>query len=302
MFLRPCPAILVVQALVFSSSRNPTLTLTGSSAAALCRAYAVAEPAPSCRVLGFRGWLLNGRAIRGDKAVDALLLSSAAFAGLSPALRSHIAKESGRLSANRTADAHCEAASRAADAADEAASRMAAADVVHGGICDRVPLVGPDDPTRVHFDVAHDAEGCFVTDQGKNNCYDYATDILTNTFAQPGRGSGVCRKTARPCVPNTCDAVRKAAESDGLVWHGNALPDALPAAGHYVSLHIWPQSNFHWLRMDADKFWSHKPGGSPVRNVDNSGRLINDPARADVSPWSNHCGYMLALPSNLTLY
>ncbi len=54
--------------------------------------------------------------------------------------------------------------------------------------------------------------------------------------------------------------------------------------------------------MDADKFWSHKPGGSPVRNVDNSGRLINDPARADVSPWSNHCGYMLALPSNLTLY
>ena len=95
---------------------------------------------------------------------------------------------------------------------------------------------------------------------------------------------------------------REAAESDGLVWHGTELPDALPVSGHYVSLHIWPDSNFHWLRMDANKYWSHKPGGSPVRNVDNNGDLIDDPAKADVSPWTQHCGYMLAKPSVLTIY
>ena len=126
--------------------------------------------------------------------------------------------------------------------------------------------------------------------------------MLTNTFGQPGRGSGVCSKTTRPCVPNTCDDVRRGAESDGLKYVGTDLPSALPETGHYVSFHIWPQSNFHWLRMDANLKWSHKPGGSPVRNVDNNGDEITDPAEADLSPWTEHCGYMLAMPSNVTIY
>ena len=147
-----------------------------------------------------------------------------------------------------------------------------------------------------------DDRGCFKAKQLENNCYDYGNDIVSNTFAQPGRGSGVCAKTARPCVANTCEDVRRAAESDGLAWVGTALPASLPVRGHYVSLHIWPNTNFHWLRMDANLLWSHKPGGSPVRNVDNRGRKIDDPAKADVSPWSQHCGYMHALPSNVSIY
>ena len=54
--------------------------------------------------------------------------------------------------------------------------------------------------------------------------------------------------------------------------------------------------------MDANFSWSHKPGGSPVRNMDNNGEPISDPAKADVSPWSTHCGYLLAKPSAVTLY
>ena len=54
--------------------------------------------------------------------------------------------------------------------------------------------------------------------------------------------------------------------------------------------------------MDADLKWSHKPGGSPVRNVDNDGKIITDPAKANVSPWTEHCGYMLTVPSNASLY
>ena len=72
---------------------------------------------------------------------------------------------------------------------------------------------------------------------------------MTNTFAQPGRGSGQCSKSSRPCMKNTCDDVRKGAESDGLTWVGTELPTSLPSDGHYVSLHIWPpESNFHWIR------------------------------------------------------
>ena len=143
---------------------------------------------------------------------------------------------------------------------------------------------------------------CCAARGGGTDCYNYGTDVLTNTFAQPGRGSGVCGHHDRPCVPNTCEDVRRAAQSDGLVWVGTELPTKLPPLGHYVSLHIWPKSNFHWLRMDANLTWSHKPGGSPVKDVDNNGKTITDPAKCDVSPWSQHCGYLLARPSKVTPY
>ena len=234
--------------------------------------------------------------LRSHPAVDALLLD-ATRPFLSVDVTSHIADEARGLLERD--DSRCAAASNETDAATVLVSEMVEDEQQK---CNDVPIVGPDDPTKVHYDKAHDGDGCFVTDQSKNNCYDYGTDIVSNTFAQPGRGSGVCKKTDRSCIPNTCANVSKAAESDGLVWHGTELPDALPVSGHYVSLHIWPDSNFHWLRMDANKYWSHKPGGSPVRNVDNNGDLIDDPAKADVSPWTQHCGYMLAKPSVLTIY
>ena len=298
-----------VTPLLFSSTPNPTYTLNASSAVALAALLATAPtPVPSCRVVGFRGWLVDGRVLRGHPAVDALLLD-ATRPFLSADVTSHIAYEARRLLERD--DSRCAAASDETDAAAAASDETDAAAVLVSKMvedeqkkkkCNDVPIVGPDDPAKVHFDKAHDCDGCFVTDQRKNNCYDYGTDIVSSTFAQPGRGSGVCKKTDRPCIPHTCANVSKAAESDGLVWHGTELPDALPVSGHYVSLHIWPDSNFHWLRMDANKYWSHKPGGSPVRNVDNNGDLIDDPAKADVSPWTQHCGYMLAKPSVLTIY
>jgi len=153
----------------------------------------------------------------------------------------------------------------------------------------------------VHFDVANDDGGCFVTEQDKNNCYDYGNDIVTNTFAQPGRASGLCPPSQHPCVANTCEDVKNAAIADGLTFVGMDLPQSLPPTGHYVSLHIWPKSNFHWIRMDADMTWSHKPGQTAVRNHDNNGDVITDPGKADFSPWTEHCGYMLTVPSNATI-
>ena len=279
---------MLVEALLLGGVPNPVLNLN-ASAADIALALAGGACAPTSRVLGFVGWQTEMGIVRGISAFDQLLFAQPDFIAQPAPVRSHISDEAARLA-------------QAASVEESAATCSPSAVADNNGQCDATPIRGPDDPTRVHYDPSHDDDGCFQTKQGDNNCYNYGTDVLTNTFAQPGRGSGVCGHHDRPCVPNTCDDVRKAAISDGLLDAGTQLPAALPARGHYVSLHIWPKSNFHWLRMSADKTWSHKPGGSKVRNVDNNGHTITDPAKADVSPWSTHCGYLLALPSNVTIY
>lgn len=156
-----------------------------------------------------------------------------------------------------------------------------------------VPILGPDDATV--YDPSHQVCSHWVTHQGENNCYDYGNDIATDTFAQPGRGSGQQWKS------NTCTDMRAAAERDGLVWNGTMLPKSEPPTGHYAALLIWPGTNFHWIRFDSQPagFWSHKPGGTPVRNVDNNGKSITDPSKSDFAPWTQFCGYMSTVPSRV---
>ena len=54
------------------------------------------------------------------------------------------------------------------------------------------------------------------------------------------------------------------------------------ASGKYkVALVVDPYYDFHWYRQNADGTWSHKPGGTNVRNTDNSSEIIYDPATAN---------------------
>lgn len=117
-----------------------------------------------------------------------------------------------------------------------------------------------------------------------NNCYNYANNQATNTFAQPGRGSG----SIFPSLD--CDGVRGAAEHDGLV-----TTDTFQAsrAGWYVALVIWPGQDYHWYRQDDVGCWSHKPGRTRARNVDNAGNAIADPKTCDRGPYSIFCTYMV---------
>jgi hypothetical protein len=154
-------------------------------------------------------------------------------------------------------------------------------------------IKGPD--TVPIYSPSTDNGGCFIEDEGQNNCYDYGTDVLTNTFAQPGRGSGA------KWTSNTCEDITASAERDGLKWAGKTLPTAAPETGHYVALLIWPDTNFHWVRLDAGGKWSHKPGGSPVRNVDDDGKEIVDPSLSNFSPWTNFCGYFVVVPSEIQI-
>jgi len=158
-----------------------------------------------------------------------------------------------------------------------------------------VPILGSD--TETPYDPTNQVCGYWVSHQSQNNCYDYGNNIATDTFAQPGRGSGQEWKS------NTCDDMGAAAKRDGLVWQGTTLPSKEPANGHYAALLIWPGTNFHWIRFDSNPagFWSHKPGGTPVRNVDNNGKPITDPSKSDFSPWTQFCGYMSTVPSQVKI-
>jgi hypothetical protein len=142
------------------------------------------------------------------------------------------------------------------------------------------------------YNPATDCNGNFMEYkfQANNNCYNYACNIATNSFAQPGRLHGISvLKSGRLDVPS----VRKGAELDGLTCLGNSkvyINDVVKYSrgkkGHVVALLIsepdesarW-SGDYHWVRCDSKgcNFWSQKSGSGQVTNLDFTGRLIVDP-------------------------
>jgi hypothetical protein len=128
--------------------------------------------------------------------------------------------------------------------------------------------------------------------RSNNNCYNYARNWKTNTFAQPGRFSG---QTAGAM---SCAQVSAAAMRDGLVQRCNCLPDS-EYPRRLMALVIAPGVDYHWYRKQEYGFWGHKPGGTQARNYDNSNVLITDPRTADRGAgtslnYTDFCGFFYA--------
>jgi hypothetical protein len=119
-----------------------------------------------------------------------------------------------------------------------------------------------------------------------NNCYNYATNYRSDTFAQPGRAAGAMYSAL------TCASVLPAAVKDALEDTPGAN-NKCPAEGHLVALVIAPGIDFHWYRKGRNGYWSHKPGGTQVTNVDNSGHLITDPRTANRGMYTAFCTFMV---------
>jgi hypothetical protein len=123
--------------------------------------------------------------------------------------------------------------------------------------------------------------------RSRNNCYNYASNKRTDTFAQPGRGCG------HMYTAISCPEVTRGALCDGLHHRFNCFPDT-ERPRYLVALVVAPGPgfiDFHWYRKNREGFWSHKPGGTAVRNVDNRGRVITDPQTCDRGPYTQFCGY-----------
>lgn len=130
--------------------------------------------------------------------------------------------------------------------------------------------------------------------QPYNNCYNYATNRRTNTFAQPGRGSG----QIYPYID--CVQVSNAALRDGAHRRYDCFPSseyprylvALVYAPNYYS-----SRDYHWYRYHPEGFWGHKPGGTRARNTDNSGKVITDPRTCNRGPYTHFCGFFYTAKS-----
>jgi hypothetical protein len=118
--------------------------------------------------------------------------------------------------------------------------------------------------------------------QWNNNCYNFASNYKSNTFAQPGRKSN---------VPNSLNcgdyygAMGYAAAYDG---HTNACWSGYEYLTCFV---IWPGNDYHWYRLCANGHWCHKPGSTPARNYDNSGYWITDPYYCNRGNYTVFCSY-----------
>lgn len=114
------------------------------------------------------------------------------------------------------------------------------------------------------------------TRQVSNNCYNYAVNRATDSFATPGGPDGL-----EHIWPLDCKSVTDAAMADGLQPISSG---AAPCDGHRVFLGVHA-NDFHWWRQDGPKFWTHKPGMTPPVDVDDNGDKIEDPLKANLGPY-----------------
>jgi hypothetical protein len=123
--------------------------------------------------------------------------------------------------------------------------------------------------------------------QPHNNCYNYARNWRTDTFAQPGRAHGAV------WTQKSCSNVTTAAMADGLVKRCTCLPiDEWPR--RLMALVIDPGVDYHWYRHQRGGFWGHKPGGTAARNIDNSSVVVANPETCDRGGYTDFCGYFYA--------
>lgn len=133
--------------------------------------------------------------------------------------------------------------------------------------------------------------------QYNNNCYNYACNIQTGTYAQPGRASGNGYSAIN------CAEVTDGAISDGLKEH-SPCNDSCSGCCHTVALAmdtVEPR-DYHWYRLDRDGTWSHKPGWGEATNLDNSGNIITDPRTADRGRYNEFCGCFCVCKNEVTIH
>ncbi len=259
----------------------------------------LADAAPSDAGLGFRGlWI---EPLNDDFALDAGLLKPM-YLAVGPQAGSRA-----RELAERLIDSMAKAETSPSMAADalpletplrnfltfelEGARRTSLPDVAEGTVLG-TPAPVSEEAAAVTCTIELGAfnPGFWNNDPNirtRNNCYNYASNKRTDTFAQPGRGCG------HMYTAITCAEVTRAALCDGLHRRFNCFPDS-EKPRYLVALVVAPGPGFidyHWYRKQKEGFWGHKPGSTAARNTDNSGHVIMNPQTCDRGPYTLFCGY-----------
>ena len=284
---------------IFSGRPNPVIELTGREASALVdglretRRLEKGEPGlPPVPTLGYRGLIVeqvgaavrgvprsfrlahntiaDGRTLRaaGDESLEAIVLQSRAFREipLGPDFRKRLPREIERFRQIRL----------------RWPWRPPKKLPLYKLRCRCAPLYEP----------AWWNDG--AQKQLHNNCYNYGCNYRTDTFrlitggGQPGAAAGAMYASI------TGPEVRTAAIADGLINNPSAN-NRCPGEGHLVALVIAPGWDFHWYRKGRTGRWSHKPGQTPVIDVDNSNAIITDPRTADRGAYTQFTTFMTVM-------
>ena len=119
----------------------------------------------------------------------------------------------------------------------------------------------------------------------RNNCYCFASNVVANVrFALPGRHGG------RPAMSITCAGVIDGLRADG--WIDGCQVNTLT-----IALVIWPNVDYHFYRVvtgGPDWWWEHKPGATPARWTDDSGRPLHRglaPINCNRGNYIHFCGF-----------
>lgn len=132
-----------------------------------------------------------------------------------------------------------------------------------------------------------------------NNCYDYANQQLTDTYSQPGHGSGQIFQSV------DCASITAAAVRDGLrsVPASEVSRIQKSRRGWFVALFVGEIApgipDYHWLKQDSSGCWSHKDGAAPPSDKDYANQKIKvahkamliDAPGAALNKYPTFCGY-----------
>lgn len=127
----------------------------------------------------------------------------------------------------------------------------------------------------------------------QNNCYNYAVNRRTDSWAQPGTAGGY-PISALPNYTLPSD-IALGLEKDGLKATNSTATS--PEGWTKIYCALWYDSSifeyvdFHFYRLDSDGKWSGKPGSSEATNLDYSDCVITNPATCDRGPYTTDGGY-----------
>lgn len=136
-----------------------------------------------------------------------------------------------------------------------------------------------------------------------HNCFAYAFNINDKEqmkkcndpkcdvpFHQPGRASGYPKfKSSRP---KTCPNMMARLIGDNPNLSMATFEEKCPIGTSKIALIVDENEDYHFLRQDSNKMWSHKAGSRAVANIDAAGKHIYDPALADYNYKKNSNGYL----------
>ncbi|HEY5853553.1 MAG TPA: hypothetical protein VIW24_05735 [Aldersonia sp.] len=285
---------------VFSGRPNPTWSLSDAQARELidrAAGRALAAPDSGPDLLGFRGYIVS--AVSDDGAEHAGLPASFRLDAV-PAER--LVAPEGLAARALTVDESVDASSWLLSTAGAAveddvleyvreaigerrAAYEAPAEGLDEGPSPEAEEEAPEGVARAACILANTAYNPAFWNvpsvQPHNNCYNYAMNYRSNTFAQPGRISG------HPNNVMQCPNVATASNWDGCTAYCSG-------SNKNVALVVWPNNDYHWYRYHSNGFWGHKPGGTAARNTDNSGQVIGgglNPYNCNRGPYTLFCGY-----------